>query len=120
QEKVVILGQDPYHGPNQAHGLSFSVQRGMALPPSLRNIFNELQNDIGIPPPNHGCLTNWAKQGVLVLHAVLTVRAGEDHSHQRIDWEQFTNEVIQTLNEKNTLIIYILWRRATKLKEQLI
>jgi len=120
QVKVVILGQDPYHGPNQAHGLSFSVQRGIALPPSLRNIYNELQNDIGITPPNHGCLTNWAKQGVLLLNAVLTVRAGEAHSHQRIGWEQFTNEVIQTLNEKNTPIVYILWGRAAQLKEKLI
>lgn len=120
QVKVVILGQDPYHGPNQAHGLSFSVQRGIALPPSLRNIYNELQNDIGITPPNHGCLTNWAKQGVLLLNAVLTVRAGEAHSHQRIGWEKFTNEVIQTLNEKNTPIVYILWGRAAQLKEKLI
>src|SRR5699024_10319908 len=102
QVKVVILGQDPYHGPNKAHGLSLSVQRGIALPPSLRNILNDLQKDIVITLQIHGFLSNWAKQGVLLFNAVLTVRAGEAHSHQRIGWEQPTNELIQSLDENNT------------------
>lgn len=120
QVKVVILGQDPYHGPNQAHGLSFSVQPGIAPPPSLRNMFKELQDDLDITPPNHGCLIDWTKQGVLLLNAVLTVRAGQAHSHRKMGWEQFTNQVIQTINEKSTPVVYILWGRAAQQKEKLI
>src|SRR5699024_11817759 len=101
-------------------GLVFLFNEELLYRPPFEMFFNELQKDIGITPPNHGCLTNWAKQGVLLLNAVLTVRAGEAHSHQRIGWEQFTNEVIQTLNEKNTPIVYILWGRAAQLKEKLI
>src|ERR1700761_2111985 len=108
--EVVILGQDPYHGPNQAHGLSFSVQKGIALPPSLRNIYKELSTDIpGFVTPNHGDLTEWAKQGVLLLNASLTVRAGEASSHQKIGWEIFTDKVIQTISDQKTGIVFILW-----------
>ena len=96
--KVVILGQDPYHGPNQAHGLSFSVQKGVALPPSLRNIFHELHSDLGIAIPKHGDLSHWAEQGVLLLNAVLTVEAGQPTSHQKKGWEDFTDQVIDVLN----------------------
>lgn len=118
--KVVILGQDPYHGPNQAHGLSFSVQPGVAQPPSLVNIFTELQNDLGFPTPNHGHLVHWAKQGVLLLNTVLTVRAGQAHSHRNKGWEQFTDRVIETLNMKEHPVVYILWGRAAQNKISLI
>lgn len=118
--KVVILGQDPYHGPNQAHGLSFSVQKSVAKPPSLMNIFQEMQNDLGCDIPNHGNLENWAKQGVLLLNTVLTVRQGQAHSHRGKGWEQFTDKVIQTLNKKDHPIVYILWGRAAQEKERLI
>jgi uracil-DNA glycosylase len=119
--EVVILGQDPYHGPSQAHGLSFSVQKGIALPPSLRNIYKELSTDIpGFVTPNHGDLTEWAKQGVLLLNASLTVRAGEASSHQKIGWEIFTDKVIQTISDKKTGIVFILWGAFAQAKAELI
>ena len=97
--RVVILGQDPYHGPNQAHGLSFSVEKDMKIPPSLKNMYKELQDDLNIPQPTHGNLTKWAKEGVLLLNTVLTVEAGKANSHQKRGWEQFTDAVIQKLAE---------------------
>lgn len=118
--KVVILGQDPYHGPNQAHGLSFSVQGGVKKPPSLVNIFKELQADLQITPPSHGNLESWAHQGVLLLNNVLTVRRGQAHSHRNKGWEQFTSEVIKTLNKKEHPVVYLLWGRAAQQKETLI
>ncbi|WP_042225352.1 uracil-DNA glycosylase [Oceanobacillus manasiensis] len=118
--KVVILGQDPYHGPNQAHGLSFSVNPQVSVPPSLRNIFKELQDDLDVPIPNHGYLIDWAEQGVLLLNNVLTVRKGEAHSHRGMGWERFTNRVIEILNNKETPVVYILWGSAAQKKESLI
>ncbi|MFV5404085.1 MULTISPECIES: uracil-DNA glycosylase [unclassified Acinetobacter] len=118
--KVVIIGQDPYHGPNQAHGLSFSVQKGVALPPSLRNIFHELHNDLGIKIPKHGDLTHWAEQGVLLLNAVLTVEAAQPTSHQKRGWEDFTDHVIDVLNEQREHIVFILWGAYAQRKGQRI
>lgn len=118
--KVVILGQDPYHGPNQAHGLSFSVQKGVKQPPSLVNIFNELKNDLGYEPPSHGNLVDWTKEGVLLLNTVLTVRAGEANSHRGHGWENFTDQIIKTLNEKEHPIVYMLWGAAAQSKQSLI
>ena len=118
--KVVILGQDPYHGPNQAHGLSFSVQKGVALPPSLRNIFHELNTDLGVPVSKHGDLTRWAEQGVLLLNAVLTVEAGQPTSHQKRGWEDFTDHVIDVLNEQREHIVFILWGAYAQRKGQRI
>lgn len=118
--KVVILGQDPYHGPNQAHGMSFSVLPGVPQPPSLRNMLKELQEDIGCTVPNHGYLMDWAKQGVLLLNTVLTVRQGEAHSHKDRGWEQFTDTVIQKLNERDEPIIFVLWGRPAQQKQKLI
>lgn len=118
--KVVILGQDPYHGPNQAHGLSFSVQPSVLPPPSLVNIFKEMHSDLGCPIPSHGHLINWAKQGVLLLNTVLTVRQGQAHSHRGKGWENFTNKVIEALNAKEHPIVYILWGRAAQNKQDLI
>lgn len=118
--KIVILGQDPYHGPNQANGLSFSVQKGIALPPSLRNIFHELHTDLGIPAPRHGDLTKWAKQGVLLLNSVLTVEAGQPTSHQKQGWEAFTDEVIDVLNEQREHVVFILWGAYAQRKGQRI
>ncbi|WP_321288599.1 uracil-DNA glycosylase [uncultured Sunxiuqinia sp.] len=109
QLKVVILGQDPYHGPNQAHGLCFSVNDGIQFPPSLRNIFKELQNDVAKPIPQSGNLTSWAKQGVLLLNATLTVRAGQAGSHQKKGWEEFTDAVIHKINEQKEHAVFILW-----------
>lgn len=120
QVKVVILGQDPYHGPNQAHGLSFSVQRGVAIPPSLRNIFHELHSDLGIDLPKHGNLTHWAEQGVLLLNAVLTVEAGQPTSHQKRGWEDFTDHVIDVLNQQREHIVFILWGAYAQRKGQRI
>ncbi|MBK0063012.1 MULTISPECIES: uracil-DNA glycosylase [unclassified Acinetobacter] len=120
QVKVVILGQDPYHGPNQANGLSFSVQRGIALPPSLRNIFHELQTDLGVPMSNHGDLTKWANQGVLLLNSVLTVEAGQPTSHQKRGWEEFTDHVIDVLNERREHVVFILWGAYAQRKGQRI
>jgi len=118
--KVVILGQDPYHGEGQAHGLSFSVQPGIKVPPSLRNIYKELDNDLGIPPVNHGFLKRWAQQGVFLLNTVLTVRSGQAHSHQGEGWEEVTDFAIQSLNERKEPIVFILWGGAAKKKRTLI
>ena len=118
--KVVILGQDPYHGPNQAHGLSFSVQKGVAIPPSLRNIFHELNTDLGVVKPIHGDLTRWAEQGVLLLNAVLTVEAGQPTSHQKRGWEEFTDHVIDVLNEQRNHVVFILWGAYAQRKGQRI
>lgn len=118
--KVVIIGQDPYHGPKQAHGLSFSVQKGVALPPSLRNIFHELHNDLGVKIPKHGDLTHWAEQGVLLLNAVLTVEAAQPTSHQKRGWEEFTDHVIDVLNEQREHIVFILWGAYAQRKGQRI
>ena len=118
--KVVILGQDPYHGPNQAHGLSFSVPEGHPTPPSLKNIFKEIESDIGTPSPTHGNLTNWAKQGVFLLNAILTVEAGKPASHRLLGWETFTDAIIQTLATKREHLVFILWGSYAKKKEVLI
>ncbi len=107
--KVVILGQDPYHGPGQAHGLSFSVPAGMKQPPSLVNIFKEIEDDLGIPPPRHGCLHHWANQGVLLLNSVLTVERAAAASHQGKGWERFTDQVIHVLNDQREGIVFLLW-----------
>ncbi|OLY92804.1 Uracil-DNA glycosylase [Cnuella takakiae] len=118
--KVVILGQDPYHGPNQAHGLSFSVQPGVPPPPSLLNIYKELHEDVGIPIPRHGYLEKWANQGVLLLNASLTVRAGEANSHSKIGWEKFTDTVIQTISDKQDHVVFLLWGKFAQSKAALI
>ncbi|MCM3567067.1 uracil-DNA glycosylase [Neobacillus mesonae] len=118
--KVVIIGQDPYHGPGQAHGLSFSVQPGVRIPPSLQNIYKELQTDLGCFIPNNGCLVKWAKQGVLMLNAVLTVRAGTPNSHKGLGWEQFTDKVIETLNQREKPVVFILWGNFAQQKQQFI
>ncbi|MEK5644338.1 MULTISPECIES: uracil-DNA glycosylase [Paenibacillus] len=107
--KVVILGQDPYHGPGQAHGLSFSVKPGVRIPPSLVNIYKELHSDLGVPIPSHGTLVHWAEQGVLLLNTVLTVRDGEANSHKGLGWERFTDAVIEKLNERDKPVVFILW-----------
>ena len=109
QAKVVIIGQDPYHGPGQAHGLCFSVNEGVAFPPSLRNIFKEIESDLGTPVPAHGDLTRWANQGVLLLNATLTVRAHQAGSHQRMGWEEFTDAAIRILAEQREHLVFILW-----------
>lgn len=109
QVKVVIIGQDPYHGPGQAHGLCFSVNDGVQMPPSLQNIFKEIQDDLGIPVPSTGNLTRWAEQGVLLLNATLTVRAHQAGSHQRRGWEEFTDAVIRKLAEEREHLVFILW-----------
>jgi uracil-DNA glycosylase len=114
--KVVILGQDPYHGTDQAHGFSFSVKPGVSIPPSLRNIYKELENDLGYAPPSHGYLESWAKEGVLLLNNVLTVRAHQAHSHQGLGWEKFTDAVIEHLNERETPLVFILWGRHAQKK----
>ena len=118
--KVVILGQDPYHGDGQAHGLCFSVPDGIALPPSLVNIYKELSTDLGIAVPKSGNLENWAKQGVLLLNATLTVRANQAGSHQRHGWENFTDEVIRQLSARHTWLVFILWGSYAQAKESLI
>jgi len=118
--RVVILGQDPYHGPGQAHGLCFSVPRGIESPPSLVNIFKEIQSDLGIPVPSHGNLEKWARQGVLLLNATLTVRANQPGSHQRQGWENFTHAVIRTLSEKRVGLVFLLWGKFAQEKEALI
>ena len=118
--KVVILGQDPYHGPGQAHGLCFSVQNGVPAPPSLLNIFKELQDDIGVPIPNHGNLTHWAQQGVFLLNASLTVRAGEPMSHSKIGWAAFTDTVIKKISELKVHVVFILWGKFAQEKRILI
>jgi len=118
--RVVILGQDPYHGPGQAHGLSFSVRRGQRTPPSLQNIFRELSTDLGISRPMHGELTAWADQGVLLLNSVLTVRAGEAASHQGLGWERFTDAVIASLNASPQPIVFMLWGGYAQKKGRLL
>lgn len=119
--KVVILGQDPYHGNGQAHGLSFSVEKGVRIPPSLRSIYKELQNDIpGFVLPQHGELTSWADQGVLLLNATLTVRKSEPGSHHKKGWENFTDQVIKTLSEKRSGIVFLLWGKNAQAKIPLI
>lgn len=118
--KVVILGQDPYHGPGQAHGCSFSVLPGVAVPPSLQNIYKELQADLGCPPVKHGYLRSWAEQGVLLLNSVLTVRAGQAYSHQGHGWEQLTDAAIVALSERPAPVVFILWGRAARDKKSLI
>lgn len=118
--KVLLLGQDPYHGPNQAHGLCFSVQKGVDKPPSLKNMFKELESDLGIKQPAHGCLTDWAKQGVLMLNTVLTVREAEPNSHKKLGWTVFTDRIIQLLNERPEPVIFVLWGRNALEKLPLI
>jgi len=118
--KAVILGQDPYHGTGQAHGLCFSVPPGIRMPPSLVNIFKELQTDLDIQIPGHGNLEKWADQGVLLLNATLSVRAGQAGSHQHMGWETFTNRVIETISEEKSGIVFLLWGRYAQAKESLI
>ncbi|MCC8363144.1 uracil-DNA glycosylase [Lysobacter sp. A6] len=118
--KVVILGQDPYHGFGQAHGLCFSVQHGTAVPPSLQNIYKELQRDLGIAPPSHGCLTHWAEQGVLLLNAVLTVEEGKAGAHQGKGWEGFTDHVVETLNREREHLVFLLWGAYAQAKGKMI
>ncbi len=118
--KVVILGQDPYHGPGQAHGLSFSVPPGIKFPPSLSNIFKEMQTDLGLLPPDNGCLDRWASQGVFLLNSVLTVRAGEAASHSKIGWTIFTDSVIKTISDYNNGVVFLLWGNFAKGKRDLI
>ncbi len=118
--KVVILGQDPYHGPNQAHGLSFSVMPGIPHPPSLRNMLKELQDDLGCPIPQNGTLTKWAQQGVMLLNTVLTVRAGQANSHKEQGWERFTDAVIDKLASRDKPIIFVLWGKPAQRKRLLI
>ncbi len=118
--KVVILGQDPYHGPGQAMGLSFSVPQGIPIPPSLVNIFKELQDDTGTMIPKHGDLTSWARQGVLLLNASLTVRAGEPMSHAKIGWHIFTNAVITKISELRSKVVFLLWGKFAQEKMELI
>lgn len=118
--KVVILGQDPYHGPGQAHGLCFSVQNGVPPPPSLINIFKELQEDVGVSIPDHGNLTHWAEQGVFLLNASLTVRAAEPMSHSKIGWAQFTDEVIKKISAEKKHVVFILWGKFAQEKKLLI
>ena len=118
--KVVILGQDPYHGPGQAHGLCFSVAPGVAVPPSLQNIFKEIARDLDLPRPTHGCLTSWAKQGVLLLNAVLTVERGLAGSHQGKGWEILTDACIETLNREREGLVFLLWGSHAQAKGRLI
>lgn len=118
--KVVIVGQDPYHGEHQAHGLSFSVQKGVKLPPSLQNIYKELESDLGIPPRTDGDLTGWAKQGVLMLNAVLTVEKDKAASHRNLGWEPMTDYIIKLLNKKDEPVVFILWGNFAKEKSKLI
>ena len=118
--KVVILGQDPYHEPGQAHGLCFSVNKGVTIPPSLVNIYKEIENDLGIKMPGHGYLADWAKQGVLLLNTVLTVRRGQANSHKGKGWETFTDRIVEILNERQKPMVFILWGANAKSKTELI
>jgi uracil-DNA glycosylase len=120
QVKVVIIGQDPYHGPNQAHGLCFSVQKGIQVPPSLQNIFKEQQRDLGIKIPNHGCLQSWADQGVLLLNATLTVEQAKAGSHQGKGWEIFTDKAIELVSKVNQSVVFMLWGSYAQKKIDLI
>jgi uracil-DNA glycosylase len=118
--KVVILGQDPYHGAGQAHGLCFSVRRGVPIPPSLRNVYQELRDDLGVTTPSHGNLERWARQGVLLLNTTLTVRSGQAASHQGKGWERFTDRVISTVNDKHERVVFLLWGAASRKKRALV
>ena len=118
--KVVIIGQDPYHEPGQAHGLCFSVQKGVEIPPSLQNIYKELHDDIGFTIPDHGCLTHWAEQGVLLLNAVLTVRAHAAASHRNKGWEEFTDAVIRAVNEVDRPVVFMLWGGFARSKRPML
>ncbi|MCR8923298.1 uracil-DNA glycosylase [Dasania sp. GY-MA-18] len=120
QVKAVILGQDPYHGPGQAHGLSFSVPQGMPVPPSLKNIYKELQQDLSVPVVAHGCLDSWAEQGVLLLNSVLTVEQGLPGSHQNRGWQDFTDKVISTLSDQRSGLVFFLWGAYAHKKSALI
>ena len=120
QVKVVIIGQDPYHGEGQAHGLCFSVKPDVETPPSLVNIYKELHEDLGCYIPNHGYLTKWAKQGVLLLNTVLTVRAHQANSHKGIGWEEFTDAAIRVLNEQDRAIVFLLWGRPAQMKKSML
>ena len=120
ETQVLILGQDPYHGPRQAHGLCFSVRHGVRIPPSLANIHLELRDDVGIEPPDHGNLEAWAHQGVLLLNATLTVRAGQSASHQGRGWETFTDQVIRTVSAKDRPVVFVLWGSYARRKKALI
>ncbi|MDO3409296.1 uracil-DNA glycosylase [Saccharibacillus sp. CPCC 101409] len=118
--KAVILGQDPYHGPGQAHGLSFSVLPGVRIPPSLRNMYKEMASDLNVPAPDHGYLIHWAEEGVLLLNTVLTVREGQAASHQKLGWQRFTDAVIQAIGEREQPAVFILWGSHAQKKEALI
>lgn len=118
--KVVIIGQDPYHGPNQAHGLSFSVRQGVLPPPSLKNIFKEAMDDVKISKPTHGCLSSWSQQGVLLLNAVLTVRKGEPNSHKKQGWEALTDAIIQRVNMHSSNVVFLLWGKPAQEKGALV
>lgn len=118
--KVVLIGQDPYHGDGQAHGLSFSVNPGIAIPPSLRNMYKELENDLGIQPVSHGYLKKWAEEGVLLLNTVLTVRRGSAFSHQNKGWENLTDNVIRALNDREDPVVFLLWGNSAKAKQKMI
>ena len=118
--KAVIIGQDPYHGKGQAHGLCFSVNKGVEVPPSLKNIYKELQSDVGFQIPSHGYLEDWAKQGVLLLNAVLTVRSGEAASHGKIGWQEFTDAVIKCISDKCEGVVFMLWGNFARTKSALI
>lgn len=120
ETRVVILGQDPYHGPGQAHGLCFSVRHGVRVPPSLANIYRELRDDLGIDPPNHGNLERWARSGVLLLNTTLTVRGGAAASHQGHGWERFTDHVIETVSAKSSRVVFLLWGAAARRKRSMI
>ena len=118
--RVVILGQDPYHGPQQAHGLSFSVRPGVHTPPSLMNIYKELHDDLGLPIPDHGNLEAWARHGVLLLNTTLTVRAGQAASHQKHGWETFTDHIIEVVSDKPEPVVFVLWGNSARRKRSLI
>lgn len=118
--RVVVLGQDPYHGEGQAHGLAFSVRRGQPIPPSLRNIYKERESDLGLPPPPHGELSNWARQGVLLLNTVLTVRQAEANSHKKRGWERFTDAVVGVVANREHPAVFVLWGRPAQAKAKLI
>ena len=118
--KVVILGQDPYHEEGQAHGMCFSVLPGVEIPPSLKNIYKEIQNELGIAPPNHGCLMGWAKQGVLLLNTTLTVREHQANSHAGFGWQRFTDRIIEEVNRQDNPVVFMLWGRNAMEKEKLI
>lgn len=118
--KVVIIGQDPYHGPSQAHGLCFSVQKDIPIPPSLKNIFKELEDDLGLKAPFHGNLESWAKEGVLMLNAVLTVEDGKAGSHHKKGWEQFTDKIIELLNSQREHLVFILWGTPAQKKAAIV